>query len=138
MHSTQGKKDGLYWPAAEGEETSPFGPFIAQAHAEGYGRKPGEPRTAGPHPYHGYILHILTKQGPDAPIGAYDYVINGHMIAGFALIAYPAVWGQSGVMTFIVNQQGQVFQKNLGEKTADLAGAIKEYNPDSTWTAVKD
>lgn len=128
--STPGKEDGLYWESAGNEEQSPFGPLVAEARAEGYTpRKAGE----GPRPFHGYIFKILTKQGAAAPGGKYNYVINGNMIAGFAMIAYPANWGQSGIMTFIVNQQGKVYQRNLGPKTAELAAAITEYNPDKNW-----
>jgi len=84
-------------------------------------------------PYHGYYFKILFRQGPSAPGGAFSYLINGHMIAGFALVAYPANWGNSGVMTFIVNTQGRVYEKNLGPKTAQIAAAMKDYNPDPTW-----
>ena len=133
--STPGKKDGLYWESAASEEASPFGPLVAEARAEGYpAHKPGE----GPHPFHGYIFKILTRQGAAAPGGKYSYIINGNMIAGFAMIAYPANWGESGIMTFIVNQQGKVFQRNLGPKTALLATDITEYNPDKSWMVVKD
>lgn len=133
LQSSQGKKDGLYWEVPNGETESPFGPLVARACDEGYSRKS---LTANPRkfdPFHGYIFRILKKQGSDAPGGKFAYVINGHMVAGFAFLAYPAQWGNSGVMTFIVNQQGKVYQKNLGEKTAELAGKIDEYNPDGTW-----
>jgi hypothetical protein len=133
--STPGKKDGLYWESAPNEEASPFGPLIAEARAEGY---PTHKQGEGPHPFHGYIFKILTKQGSAAPGGKYSYIINGNMIAGFAMIAYPADWGKSGVMTFIVNQQGKVYQFCLGPKTAELAPAITEYNPDKKWTLVND
>ncbi len=132
--STPGKKDGLYWESAPGEEPSPFGPLVAEAHAEGYGQ---HPNGTGRHPYHGYFFKILTAQGPAAPGGRYNYIINGNMIAGFALVAWPERWGQSGIMTFIVNQQGKVYQRNLGEKTAQIASAMTRYNPDSRWTLVK-
>lgn len=132
--STPGKKDGLYWESAPGEEPSPFGPLVAEAHAEGYGQKP---KGAGRQPFHGYFFRILTEQGPDAAGGRYSYIINGNMIAGFALVAWPAHWGQSGIMTFIVNQQGKVYQRNLGEKTAQIASAMTRFNPDSRWTLVK-
>ena len=89
-------------------------------------------------PYHGYYFKILTRQGPDSRGGPYDYVINGNMIAGFALVAFPDKWESSGVMTFVVNQQGRVYQKNLGPETASIAGAIDEYNPDPTWTLVQE
>ena len=131
--STPGKKDGLYWEAAGDEEISPFGPLVAEAREEGYSpKKNGE----GPHPFHGYIFKILTAQGPAAPGGKYNYIINGNMIAGFALVAYPAKWGDSGIMTFIINQQGKLYQRNLGAKTEELAGAMTEYNPDKEWMVV--
>ena len=134
--SSPGKHDGLYWPAAAGEPESPIGPLVADARAQGYGPA-AKGETAQPHrpqPYHGYYYKILTRQGPHAPGGALDYVVNGHMIGGFALVAYPAKWGDSGIMTFIVNQDGVVYQKNLGPRTATLARAIAEYDPDPSWT----
>jgi len=153
--STPGMHDGLYWETAPDEEPSPLGPLVAAARAEGYnaGRSNQEaslkPAAAGSKsaaaaeetahprsPYHGYYFKILTRQGPSAPGGAFSYLINGHMIAGFALVAYPAEWGNSGVMTFIVNTQGRVYEKNLGPKTAELAVAMREYNPDPTWKLV--
>ncbi len=136
--STPGHHDGLYWETAEGEPPSPLGPLVAEARAEGYGPK-GQPQPAAkaPHaPYHGYYFKILTRQGPHAPGGRYNYIINGNMIAGFALVAYPDKWGNSGVMTFIVNQQGRVYEKNLGPSTEKVAGGMTEYDPDSTWTLV--
>jgi hypothetical protein len=132
--STPGKKDGLYWPAAENEPASPFGPLVAEAHAEGYGQHKG----AGPHPFHGYYFRILTRQGKAAPGGKMNYLSHDELTGGFALVAYPEHWDQSGIMTFIVNQDGKVFQRNLGEKTSRIAGAMKEYNPDSEWTLVPD
>ncbi|HKO05296.1 MAG TPA: DUF2950 domain-containing protein [Candidatus Acidoferrales bacterium] len=153
--STSGKHDGLYWDTAPGQEPSPLGPLVAQARAEGYaaGRSSGTPSvkpakastgnsasseepSRSHSPYHGYLFSILTRQGASAPGGAFSYLLNQHMIAGFALVAYPAEWGNSGVMTFIVNTQGRVYQKNLGPKTAEIAAAIKEYNPDPTWKLV--
>jgi hypothetical protein len=135
LRSTAGKKDGLYWESAPGEEQSPFGPLVARAQEEGYykskGGDPGGP--TGCTPFHGYVFRILKKQGPDAPGGKYDYIVNGHMVAGFGLLAYPVEWGNSGIMTFIVNQQGKVYQKDLGDCTAELAGTVEEYNPDATW-----
>ena len=131
--SDQGRRNGLYWQAtAEGELPSPLGPFVANARAAGYRRKAG----GGPTPYHGYYFRILTAQGKDAPGGAYDYVVNGRMIGGFALVAYPAQYGVSGVMTFIVNHDGVVHQKDLGPATAKLARALKSYNPDASWKKV--
>jgi DUF2950 family protein len=129
--STAGKKDGLYWPSAAGEEESPLGELFAAATRQGY--RAGEGRS----PYHGYYYKILTRQGPAAVGGAIDYVVNGKMIGGFALIAYPAEYRNSGVMTFIVNHSGTVFQKDLGPETAKVAEAIATFNPDPTWTKVE-
>ena len=132
--SAPGKKDGLYWTAKEGEAQSPLGPIMTQARAEGYR---AAPPSASPYPYHGYHYRILTAQGKDAPGGAYSYLVKGKMIGGFAAVAYPAEYGNSGIMTFIVNHDGKVFQKNLGPNTASAAKGMKEYNPDKTWTEVK-
>jgi len=129
--SSPGKHDGLYWEAKENEPESPLGPVFASARAEGYALK------GHGDPYHGYYYRILTAQGPDAKGGAYDYVAHGKMIGGFALVAYPAKWGASGVMTFLVNHDGVVFQKDLGPKTAELAKAMKRFNPDSMWARVE-
>jgi hypothetical protein len=137
--STPGQRDGLYWETAEGEKPSPLGQLIEQARAEGY--PAGRARTGGGpkrSPYHGYFFRILKRQGPHAPGGKFDYVINGNMIAGFALVAFPDKWGSSGIMTFIVSQQGRVYQKNLGPDTAKLAGAMTEYDPDPTWELVEE
>jgi hypothetical protein len=133
LRSTPGQKDGLYWPAAPDEDPSPLGPFIAEVHAEGYGGRTAEGQ---PQPFHGYLFKILTAQGASAPGGAYDYIINGNMIAGCALVAYPAHWGESGVMTFVVNQWGKVYQRNLGAQSADLAVAMTTFDPDEDWEAV--
>jgi hypothetical protein len=133
IKSSSGKKDGLYWPASAGEEESPLGPLVAEVRAEGYGGKTPDGQAQ---PFHGYLFRILTAQGGDAPGGAYSYVINGNLIGGFALVAYPAHWGESGVMTFIVNQWGKVYERNLGENSADAAIAMTEFNPDADWTAV--
>jgi len=132
--STSGKKDGLYWPEELDGEISPLGPLVADAHEEGYSKK----GKVGPIPYHGYYFKILTRQGSNAPGGRYNYIINGNMIAGFALVAWPAQYGESGIMTFIVNQQGRVYQKDLGPRTGKLATAMKEYDPDSTWRLSPD
>ena len=134
FRSTPGKKDGLYWPSAKNELDSPFGPLVAEAHAEGYVRN----KDKGPHPFHGYYFRILTRQGKAAPGGRINYMSHGKLTGGFALVAYPEHWDQSGIMTFIVNQDGKVFQRNLGDKTSRIAGAMKEYNPDSEWTLVPD
>ena len=137
--STPGKRDGLFWEVPEGGKPSPLGSLIEQERAEGY--TPGmakSPEAKKRSPYHGYFFRILKAQGPHAPGGKFNYVINGKMIAGFALIAYPDKWGSSGVMTFIVNQQGRVYEKNLGEETAELASAVTEYEPDPTWKLVAE
>jgi hypothetical protein len=137
LKSSPGKHDGLFWPTNSSDEVlSPLGPFIAQARVEGYHRtaKMLDDEQA---PYHGYYFKILTRQGKNAPGGKYNYIINGRMIAGFALVAWPAEWGNTGVMTFIVNQQGIVYQKNLGPQTVKIASEIKTYNPDDSWTPAK-
>ena len=128
--SSAGKKDGLYWPAQAGEQQSPLGELAAAAAAEGY--KVG----TSPTPYHGYYYKILKAQGPEASGGAFDYVVRGNMIGGFALVAYPAEYGNSGVMTFLVNHQGGIFEKNLGPTTAQIASRMTTFNPDQTWTKV--
>jgi hypothetical protein len=133
LMSTEGSKDGLFWPPDLDGELSPLGPLVAQAQEKGYELDRQRDKTA-PDPFHGYFFKILKRQGGSAPGGKYDYVINGHMIAGFALVAWPAQWGQSGVMTFIVNQQGKVYQKDLGPKTAQRVRSMKAYDPDSSWT----
>jgi hypothetical protein len=133
LRSSPQAKDGLYWPVEANEEPSPFGPLVAEARAEGYGGKTVEGRST---PFHGYMFKILTAQGASAPGGAFSYLINGNMIAGFAFVAYPAHWGESGVMTFIVNQWGKVYQANLGADSAAIASAMTEFDPDSTWSLV--
>ena len=133
FRSDPGKKNGLYWEAKQGEPQSPFGPIMTQIRAEGYQAKP----SGAPVPYHGYYYRILTAQGKDAPGGAYSYLVKGKMIGGFAVVAYPSEYGNAGVMTFIVNHDGKVYEKNLGPNTASIAKGMKEYNPDKTWTAVK-
>jgi hypothetical protein len=146
--STPGKHNGLFWETPEGENPSPLGKLIAAASAEGYVSEQKTPDAAGKggsdeelltfdrEPYHGYYFKILTRQGSHAPGGKYSYIINGNMIAGYALVAYPDKWGNSGAMTFIINQQGRVYQKNLGPNTGKLAAAMTEYNPDPTWKLV--
>lgn len=136
LRSSPGKHDGLYWPLRAGDEQSPLGPLVAAAHVEGY-RRQARILTEAPAPYHGYYFKILTRQGKNALGGKYDYIINGRMIAGFALVAWPAEWGNSGVMTFIVNQQGKIYQKNLGPKTGAIANAMSRYEPDGGWITVK-
>jgi hypothetical protein len=127
--SAGGKRDGLYWPAKGSEAPSPLGPVYAAARAEGYGKG----SSGKPYPYHGYFYRILKGQGPEARGGAYDYVAQGRMIGGFALVAYPATYGNSGVMTFIVNHDGTVFEKDLGPDTAKIARAMAKFNPDKSW-----
>jgi len=139
--SSPGERNGLYWETSADEKPSPFGKLVSDARTEGYsmGSRRGA-RPAGPPrglPYHGYRFRILKAQGPHAPGGQYGYVINGNMIAGYALVAYPDKWGASGVMTFIVNQQGRVYQKNLGRDGAALATAMTEYDPDPSWKLVE-
>ncbi len=132
--STPGKKDGLYWEAKEGEEQSPLGPLVAKAVKAGYTlRKSGEK----PKPYQGYFYKILKAQGKNAPGGEYDYMVRGKMIGGFALVAYPAQYGNSGVMIFMVNHDGAVYQKDLGRETEKIASAMKKFNPDKTWKKVE-
>jgi hypothetical protein len=134
--STPGKRDGLYWETKVDEAPSPLGPMVAEAQAEGYGKdKSGQ---AGPRPYQGYVYKILTQQGKAAPGGGFKYVINGHMVGGFALVAWPVSWGSSGVMTFLVGPSGKVYQKDLGDKTEKIATKMKEFSPDDTWTLVKE
>lgn len=128
--SSPGKRDGLYWPAEPGEPESPVGLLMADARAEGYGAG-GPPGTYAP--YHGYFYRILQAQGKNAVGGARDYVVDGHMIGGFALVAFPAKYGVSGVMTFIVNQDGTVFQKDLGPRTTRIAMSMQRFDPDSSW-----
>ena len=134
LRSTPGTHDGLFWPVNRpGDTLSPLGPLVAQARVDGYNRtaKMLNDELA---PYHGYYFKILTRQGRHAPGDKYNYIINGRMIAGFALVAWPAEWGNTGVMTFVVNQQGKVHQKNLGPKTVKIARAMTTYDPDDTWT----
>lgn len=132
--SSEGTHDGLYWKAKEGEPQSPFGPFAAQAVKEGYGKS-----TSGePQPFHGYYFKILKAQGKNAPEGEKSYVQGDKMTGGFALVAFPATYGVSGVMTFLVDKQGVVFQKDLGPKSAEIASSMTAYDPDETWEPVKD
>jgi Protein of unknown function (DUF2950) len=128
--SLPGKKDGLYWPTEPGENLSPLGELVASATTEGYHAGGGRA------PFHGYYYKILTRQGPAAPGGAYDYIAHGKMIGGFALVAYPAVYRNSGVMTFLVNHEGTVFEKDLGPHTASIAEHLTSFNPDDTWRKV--
>ncbi len=130
LNSTPGTHDGLYWEARQGEEESPFGPLAAQADCEGYGP---EFKSMKPEPFHGYYFKVLKSQGKNAEGGTFDYVVNGRMVLGFAMVAYPAKYRASGVMTFVVNQNGVIYQKDLGRGTDRLAGELKQYNPDASW-----
>ena len=136
IKSRPGKRDGLYWEAKDGEEMSPLGELVAEAESEGY--QPGYRLSRRNQPYYGYYFKMMTRQGAAVPGGSYSYIVNGHMISGFAMVAYPAQWGNSGIMTFVVNHQGVVFQKNLGARTAEIAGNMVEYNPDASWERVKE
>jgi hypothetical protein len=129
IFSQEGQHDGLYWKAAEGEVQSPIGPLVAWAVAEDNAMSQDGALT----PYRGYFFRILMRQGIHAPGGANNYIVNGKMTRGFAFVAYPAEYRSSGVMTFLVNEDGVVYQKDLGNKTEDLAKDMKEYNPDSSW-----
>lgn len=129
--STEGKKDGLFWEAKRGEEMSPFGPFVADAKGYLEGRDPGDP-------FKGYYYKIITRQGANVPGGRYDYIINGNMIAGFGLIAFPADYGNSGVMTFMCNHNGKVYEKDLGPDGDLIAAGIDEYNPDDSWKLTEE
>lgn len=135
LRSAPGSHDGLYWHAEPGDEASPLGPLIAEAKGEGYTHE-SKIMTEAQVPYHGYFFRVLTRQGPHAPGGKYNYVINGHMVAGFALVAWPAEWGNTGVMTFIVNQEGKVYEANLGPKTSAIALKMTGYDPNSNWKPV--
>ena len=137
ISSSPGKTDGLYWPIELNNQESPLGPFVAEAQLEGY-FSPPDSSADGPRPFHGYLFKILTRQGRGAPGGKYDYIVNGNMILGFALVAWPAEYGSSGVMTFIVNQQGRVFEKDLGEKTAKIVKNMRVYDPDKSWRLSPD
>jgi hypothetical protein len=134
IFSDEGQHNGLYWKVAEGEPQSPIGPLVASAVAEGYAKT----QDGAPTPYHGYYYHILTRQGKNGPGGAKSYIVDGKMTAGFAFVAYPAEYRSSGVMTFIVSEDGVVYQKDLGRKTDVLAKAMKEYNPNSTWKKAEE
>jgi len=131
LTSTPGQHDGLYWETAEGDDPSPLGKLVAAASEANKA-----PATITHEPYHGYDFKILTRQGANAPGSAYGYVINGNMIAGYALVAYPHDWGHTGAMTFIINQQGRVYEKNLGKDTAKTVAAMTAYNPDPSWKLV--
>jgi len=130
LASTPGLRDGLYWQVEEGDPPSPFGPFLAEAGIDS-GREAGMP-------YYGYHFRIMTRQGPNVPGGAYDYVINGNMIAGFAMVAWPARYRESGVMTFVVNQAGTVLERDMGARTEEIGPRMMTYNPDAAWEPAED
>ncbi len=132
IKSQSGKHDGLYWAAEPGQRLSPLSGVAARATAEGY-----DVQDQAPAPYHGYWFRILTQQGPAAPGGARDYVKNGLMTGGFALVAYPAEYGNSGIMTFLISKDGKLLESDLGEKTSEIAAGIKAFNPDSRWKPTK-
>ncbi len=131
LGSTPGQHDGLYWPVVGTEEASPFGPFLAAA---GVNLDSRDPAT----PYYGYLYRIMTRQGANAPGGAYDYIINGNMIAGFAMVAWPAIYGESGVMTFMVNQSGVVVEHDMGPRTDEIGPQMLTYNPTAEWLPAED
>lgn len=134
IFSDEGEHDGLYWKAADGEPESPIGPLLAAAVAEDFGPS----RRGAPTPYHGYYYHLLTRQGKNGPGGAKSYIVNGKMTMGFAFVAYPADYRSSGVMTFIVNQDGVVYQKDLGKEAKALPKVIKDYDPDPAWQKAEE
>ena len=134
MLSDAGAHNGLYWKVSEGEPQSPIGPLVASAVAEGYGKSKAGLQA----PYRGYFFRVLTRQGKHAPDGAKSYIVNGKMTEGFAFVAYPAEYRSSGVMTFVVNQDGVVYEKDLGNKSEALGKAMREYNPDSSWRKAEE
>ncbi|HXJ57411.1 MAG TPA: DUF2950 domain-containing protein [Verrucomicrobiae bacterium] len=137
LSSSPGLTDGLFWPPDLNGELSPLGPLVASAQARGYFAQPTDPE-AGPRPFHGYFFKILTRQGKHAPGGKYDYIINGNMIGGFGMVAWPAAYGDSGIMTFIVNQRGRVLQRDLGKNSAKIAEKMTAYDPDASWQVSPD
>ena len=134
IFSDEGQHNGLYWKAAAGETQSPIGPLVASAVAKGYAKR----QDGGPTPYRGYYYLILTRQGKNGPGGTKNYIVNSKMSEGFAFVAYPAEYRSSGVMTFIVSQDGVVYERDLGKKTDKLAKVMKEYNPNSSWQKAED
>jgi hypothetical protein len=133
--SSEGTHDGLYWPAEEGAPESPIGDFMARAAAQGYTVDGTE---EDPEPYLGYYFEVLQRQGDAAPGGAYDYMVNGHMVAGHAMLAYPAAYGETGIMSFMVGERGVVYEADLGDDTLAVAGAIESFDPGEGWTPVED
>jgi len=131
LRSDDGRQNGLYWPAAPGEKSSPLGELVAEAAQE---HEPLDPSRPGPLPFHGYHFAILTAQGASAPGGPRDYLQNGELTGGFALVAWPAQFGVTGIMTFVVAEDGTVYQKSLGDQTFAVARALKRYDPDPSWT----
>ena len=137
FRSTPGTHDGLYWEVASGESPSPAGPFLAAAAEEGYALKSASEQPRGKRtPYHGYVYRMLLSQGPAANGGARDYLVNGRLTGGFAVLAVPETYGASGVMSFIVSQDGIVWQRDLGEKTAELTASMQQFDPDPAWTPI--
>jgi Protein of unknown function (DUF2950) len=134
IFSDAGQHNGLYWKVSDGEPQSPIGPLVASAVAEGYNKGQAGPPT----PYRGYLFHVLTRQGKHVSGGAKSYIVNGKMTEGFAFIAYPAEYRSSGVMTFVVNKDGIVYQKDFAKKTESLGKAMQEYNPDPAWRKAED
>jgi hypothetical protein len=130
--SDDGKQNGLYWKVGDGQAESPLGPLAAYPSDEGYSNA-----SQGQQPYHGYFFRMIEKQGPQAQGGAKDYIINGEMTGGFAILAYPAEYANSGVMSFVINQDGKVYEKDLGANTSEVAKTIASYDPDNTWSAVE-
>jgi hypothetical protein len=131
--SDTGQQNGLYWDSPEGQPKSPLGPLVAFATTEGYGAKPNSHV-----PFHGYYFHMLNRQGGHAQGGTKDYVVDGKMVGGFAFVAYPAEYGNSGVMTFMINQDGVLLQKDLGKTTTETAAAMGEFDPDTGWSQVEE
>jgi hypothetical protein len=138
LRSDHGTRNGLFWRSASGQEMSPLGELVARAWHEGYKKNKAAFKETELSPFHGYYFKILTAQGKNVPGGSYNYIANGNMVGGFAMVAFPSNWGKSGVMTFVVNQQGKVYEKNLGQNTEKIAQKMKLYNPDKTWTPVKE
>jgi hypothetical protein len=138
LRSDAGRRNGLFWRSSRGEALSPLGELVAQAWHEGYKKNRKAFKDNEPSPFHGYYFKILTGQGKNVPGSGYNYIVNGNMVGGFAMVAFPSNWGTSGVMTFVVNQQGKVYEKNLGPDTTKIAQKMKLYNPNKTWSPVKD